>query len=271
LLSGPALDGRESRRDGHLHGQSALQARPDAARPFPHYQGVLSDLACRYRLVIAGASFWHGRAGRAVNTARSCRPDGTASCWYELHPTKPEQAIDTTGGDEVHLFDLNGIKVASLVCYDIQFPELSRTLSDGGAGFIVVPSPIDARGYWRVRHCAQGRAIESQIFMCVSPLIGNVGIPLVRSSERDGRHFVAWPSDNRFRVDDRILIEGLKIIVDAGYRVAVRIGPDFRMAGAAVGHTERPRRPASAAVAPGTAPVHQPAPADVPAASMRWN
>jgi predicted amidohydrolase len=175
---------------------------------FPRYQGALSDLARRHRIAIAGASYWHQRDGKAVNTALWCQTDGTVNHQDKLHPTKPEQAIDTVGGDELRLFELNGIKVGLLVCYDIQFPELSRKLVDGGAELIVVPSLTDSRGYWRVRHCAQARAIENQIFTCVAPLIGNLGIPVDRSPERHGRPFVACPIDNRFRVEDGILIEG---------------------------------------------------------------
>ena len=175
---------------------------------YPHYRDALSDLARRHRIIIAGASFWHQRDGRAVNTAFWCRPDGTVSYQDKLHPTKPERAIETSGGDEVRLFEVDGIKVGMLICYDIQFPELSRRLADGGAELIVVPSLTDLRGYWRVRHCAQARAVENQLFTAVAPLVGNLGIPVDRTPDRHGRPLVACPIDDRFRMDDGVLAQG---------------------------------------------------------------
>jgi predicted amidohydrolase len=97
----------------------------------------------------------------------------------------------------VSLFEVDGIKVRMLICYDIQFLELARKLADGGAERIVVPSLTDIRGYWRVRYCAQARAIENQIFTCVSPLVGNLGIPADRDVERRGKSLVTCPIDNR--------------------------------------------------------------------------
>ena len=175
---------------------------------FTPYRDVLSGLAHGHQVIVAGASYWHQCDGRAVNTAFWCRPDGTVSCQDKLHPTRPERAIDTVGGTEVGLFDLNGIKTGMLVCYDVQFPELSRNLVDGGAEVIIVPSLTDVRGYWRVRHCAQARAVENQVFVCVSPLIGSLGIPKDRPVEGHGRSLVACPIDNRFQIEDGVLTLG---------------------------------------------------------------
>ena len=175
---------------------------------FPLYRDALSDLARRHKITIAGATYWHERDGRAVNTAFWCRPDGTVAYQDKLHPTKPELAIDTVGGDDVRIFEVDGIKVGMLVCYDIQFPELTRRLADGGAELIVVPSLTDMRGYWRVRHCTLARAVENQLFACVSPLIGNLGIPIDRAADRHGMPFIACPIDNRFGIDDGVLVQG---------------------------------------------------------------
>jgi predicted amidohydrolase len=175
---------------------------------FSDYCEVLSDLARRHQVAIAGASYWHEREGKAVNTALCCRPDGSVGYQDKLHPTRPERAIDTAGGDEIKLFEVNGVKIAMIVCYDVQFPELSRKLVDAGADVILVPSLTDMRGYWRVRLCAQARAIENQVFTCVSPLVGNLGIPFDRSPNRCGRPLFACPIDNRFNVEDGILLQG---------------------------------------------------------------
>ncbi|MBN1471131.1 MAG: hypothetical protein JW925_05070 [Syntrophaceae bacterium] len=48
-----------------------------------------------------------------------------------------------------------------LICYDIEFPEVSRYLVDKGMTILFVPYWSDTKNaYLRVRRCAQARAIE---------------------------------------------------------------------------------------------------------------
>jgi predicted amidohydrolase len=169
---------------------------------FPAYRDMLQALSRKHQISIAGASYWHERDGAAVNTAFLCHPDGSVGMQDKLHPTRAEQAIDTVGGNDVRLFELEGVKIGLLICYDVQFPELSRSLVDAGIELLLVPSLTDTRGYWRVRHCAHARAVENQIFVCVSPLIGSLGIPGDRPVERHGAALVTCPIDNRFGIDD---------------------------------------------------------------------
>ncbi len=54
--------------------------------------------------------------------------------------------------------------VATLVCYDAEFPEATRVLAEAGTETLFVPSCTDDRqGDCRVRYCAQARAIENQM------------------------------------------------------------------------------------------------------------
>jgi predicted amidohydrolase len=175
---------------------------------FPVYQDMLRALARKHQIHLAGASYWHERDGLAVNTAFWCRADGSMETQDKLHPTRAEQAIDTVGGKDVRVFELEEIKIGLLICYDIQFPELARGLVDGGVEVLLVPSFTDTRGYWRVRHCAHARAVENQIFVCVSPLIGSLGIPNDWPVERHGAALIACPIDNRFGIDDGTYQQG---------------------------------------------------------------
>ncbi len=43
-------------------------------------------------------------------------------------------------GDRLALFDLAGVRTALLICYDVEFPPLLRTLADRGAGLILCPT-----------------------------------------------------------------------------------------------------------------------------------
>ncbi len=168
----------------------------------PAYRDMLQALSCKHRLHLAGASYWHERECVGANTAFWCRPDGSMETQDKLHPTRAEQAIGTVGGDELRLFELDGVKIGLLVCYDIQFPELSRRLVDAGVEVLLVPSLTDRRGYWRVRHCCHARAVENQLFVCAAPLIGTLGIPVDWPVVRHGAAFIACPIDDRFGIDD---------------------------------------------------------------------
>ena len=166
------------------------------------YQEALREVAQRRKIALAGASFWHEEEGRGVNSAFIVFPDGSLQRQDKLHPTRPEQAIGTVGGEALRAFEIDGVRVGLLICYDLQFPELTRHLVAEGIRVLLVPSLTTERGYWRVRHSAHARAVENQIYVCVSPLIGDLGIPTDHPVQGCGGAFVACPIDNRFNIDD---------------------------------------------------------------------
>jgi predicted amidohydrolase len=169
------------------------------------YQATLVEIARRHNIIIAGASFWHEEDGRGLNTGVVVYPDGAIFRQDKLHPTRGEKAIATSGGHSLNFFEIDGVKVGMLICYDLQFPELSRSLVESGVEVLLVPSLTDERGVWRIRHSAHARAIENQMFVCVSPLVGDLGIPAERPVHGCGGAFVACPIDNRFAIEDGTL------------------------------------------------------------------
>lgn len=165
----------------------------------PDYKRALSDIARDNGLTLVGASFWHKEGNRSLNSGFVFRPDGRVLRQDKLHPTRPERAIGTSGGDSLALFEIEGVTCASIICYDVQFPEVSRLLADQGLEVLFVPSLTDERGVNRVAYCAHARAIENQAFVCVSPLVGDLGIPNDRPIHGEGEAFVASPIDNNFK------------------------------------------------------------------------
>ena len=188
-------------------GETTVAAVADLYRrrltPLLHpYCDALRDVAVSRRLTVAGASFWHEESGHGRNSAFVARPDGTLLRQDKLHPTRPEQAIGTIGGDQLSIFEIDDIRMGMLVCYDVQFPELARHLVANGIEALLVPSLTTSRGYWRVRHSAHARAVENQVYVCVSPIVGSLGIPVDNPVHGVGGAFVACPIDNRFGIDD---------------------------------------------------------------------
>jgi len=62
-----------------------------------------------------------------------------------------------------------------LICYDVEFPELSRILAQEGMKILFVPFLTDTQnGYSRVRSCAQARAIENECYVAIAGAVGNL-------------------------------------------------------------------------------------------------
>jgi len=62
------------------------------------------------------------------------------------------------------------------ICYDSEFPEAGRALAEDGVLIQCVPSWTETkRGYQRVRWSCQARAVENQIFVLHSSLVGDLG------------------------------------------------------------------------------------------------
>lgn len=75
-------------------------------------------------------------------------------------------------GESTALFELSIGKAAMIICYDIRFPELTRTLAVKGAGVLFVPAqwPSLRGDHWRALNIA--RAIENQMFVLAVNCVG---------------------------------------------------------------------------------------------------
>jgi predicted amidohydrolase len=79
------------------------------------------------------------------------------------------------GGKEIRSFDTDCGKIGILICYDIEFPEMSRLLADEGVDLLFVPFLTDTQnGYSRVRNCARARAIENECYVAIAGSVGNL-------------------------------------------------------------------------------------------------
>lgn len=65
--------------------------------------------------------------------------------------------------------------LGSLICYDSEFPEASRVLAESGALVLAVPAFTETKhGFNRVRTSCRARAIENQVFVIHSSLVGKL-------------------------------------------------------------------------------------------------
>ncbi|GFZ94787.1 hypothetical protein GCM10008018_46460 [Paenibacillus marchantiophytorum] len=122
----------------------------------------------------AGTHICLKEKGEYSNKAFLFFPDGRVETQCKMHLTPEEQIRwPLVAGDELNVFDTEWGRMAILTCYDIEFPELARAAALRGAELLLCPSYTDSSfGYHRVRHCAQARAIENQLFVVLSGLVG---------------------------------------------------------------------------------------------------
>lgn len=140
------------------------------------YIDLFQNLSITYNVNIIGGSHYTEENGNIYNIAYLFKRDGGIEKQYKLHITPNErQWWGVKAGDALHVFDTDRGKISIQICYDIEFPELSRIAIQNGAQIIFVPFCTDERhGYLRVRYCAQARAIENQTFVATAGCVGNL-------------------------------------------------------------------------------------------------
>ena len=78
-------------------------------------------------------------------------------------------------GDSLVLTRLEGLTIGILICYDVEFPEAVRALTNAGAQLIAVPTAL-MKPYCRIAETVVStRAYESQVFVAYVNRIGTEG------------------------------------------------------------------------------------------------
>ncbi|HEX9826720.1 MAG TPA: carbon-nitrogen hydrolase family protein [Flavobacteriaceae bacterium] len=158
-----------------------------------------SELAISYNINIITGSMPEMRGDLLYNAGYLCRRDGTKDRYEKLHVTPDEAKIwGMQGGNELKTYDTDCGKIGVLICYDCEFPELSRLLADEGMDILFIPFLTDTQnGFSRVRHCAQARAIENECYVAIAGSVGN--LPKVNNMDiQFAQSMVLTPCDFSF-------------------------------------------------------------------------
>lgn len=171
------------------------------------YIDLMSGIARKSNIVIAGASHFRELPdGSLRNTAYYFHPNGRVDSQDKLHLTPPERVMGITPGEAVAKVLIDGFPTALQICADIEFPEVSRELALQGVELILTPSLTwNSRGANRVRYGAHARAMENQLYVAVSPLVGSNGLPHGGALHCSGYAIVAAPLDRTFGLNDGVL------------------------------------------------------------------
>ncbi len=143
----------------------------------PRFREAMRDMALRHNINIIGGSHPTKMPnGRVENNAYVFLRDGSIYEQPKIHPTPNEVAWwNIEGGDKVSAIETDCGPIGVLICYDAEFPELVRHLTDQGIHILFVPFCTDERqSYLRVRYCCHARAVENQIYVVMSGNVGNL-------------------------------------------------------------------------------------------------
>jgi predicted amidohydrolase len=173
---------------------------PDWNRWTGAYLELMGTLARSTKMTILGGTHVTDRDSRQYNTAHLFLPSGEVFTQEKLHltPCEGEEAWCLDRGEGVQVFDTPCGRVGILICFDVEFPEPARLAAEAGADILLVPSATaDRAGFWRVRHCCHARAVENQVYVVHSALVG--GLPAVRYMEQSfGTSAIITPCDLAF-------------------------------------------------------------------------
>lgn len=141
--------------------------------------GFLSETSRKFNTWILGG-FVDPHSPMPRNACALFDPDGDEQMRYhKVHPfTLAGEDKAFSPGDEVFTFEVEGIRVTPLVCYDLRFPEVFRVNAKETDLFVVIanwPRPRD--NAWRKLLVA--RAIENQCFV----------LGVNRVGESDGKQY----------------------------------------------------------------------------------
>jgi predicted amidohydrolase len=114
--------------------------------------GEWAAAAARGSSVVIGGFCERGEEGLLYNSAAVVDNSGVVGIYRKLHLWDQEKLIFQPGSAEPPVFDTPHGRIGVLICYDLEFPELTRMLALAGADLVAVPTnwplvdrPVDER------------------------------------------------------------------------------------------------------------------------------
>lgn len=137
----------------------------------------IGALAAQYGVNIVAGSVSNLRDGKIYNTAMVFDRTGACIASYDkTHLFTPmKEDLYYTPGDHLCRFTLDGVQCGLVICYDIRFPELTRSLTVPGLDMLFVVSQWPKVRTFHLRSLTTARAIENQMFLVCCNACGPVG------------------------------------------------------------------------------------------------
>lgn len=157
-----------------------LQDDPDSLKLTEEIDGptveALREFCSENEVYILAGTLPLKKNGKLTNTALMIDPSGTIILEYsKVHLFSPMgEDLVFTPGDRLAACEVKGIGFGVLVCYDLRFPGMARSLAKAGCEIIAVPAlwPELRIDHWET--LLKARAIENQVFTIGANGLGNM-------------------------------------------------------------------------------------------------
>lgn len=136
----------------------------------------LQRLAKEHHINVIGGSVANKKDDHFYNTGSVIDRNGKLIHQYDkihLVPMLDEHLYLSGGKEKVQVFELEGVKMGLIICYDLRFPELARglALNDVQVLHVVAEWPTERKEHWKALQIA--RAIENQMFIVSCNRVGH--------------------------------------------------------------------------------------------------
>lgn len=148
-------------------------ADPDGERT----KALVSSFCKKHGVHVLAGSIADKKGDKVYNTVLAFNREGKQTAEYsKIHLFRlMDEDKHLSAGQSIGRFELDGVPAGTMICYDIRFPELSRTLALGGVQIAFIPAewPKPRLHHWRTLLTA--RAIENQMFVVACNRVGISG------------------------------------------------------------------------------------------------
>ncbi|MGN1188813.1 MAG: carbon-nitrogen family hydrolase [Candidatus Ornithospirochaeta sp.] len=140
-------------------------------------KSLLSSLSKELNVNIVGGSVVRSDGDDVRNTCYVYSRTGELVASYDkTHLFSPmDEDKFFKKGDHISLFTLDGVKCGVIICYDIRFPELIRTMALQGMDVLFVVSQWPKVRVPHLMALTRARAIENQMFLVLCNSAGKAG------------------------------------------------------------------------------------------------
>lgn len=152
------------------------------------FVAALTALARAHGIHIVSGLVERADAQRVRNAVVAVDASGVVATYrkthlYDAFGQRESDWVEPGGIEPPQTFEVGGLRVGLMTCYDLRFPESARVLADAGADLVVVPAewvrgPLKEH-HWRT--LLHARAIENTLFVAAAdhpPPLG-VGLSMV--------------------------------------------------------------------------------------------
>jgi predicted amidohydrolase len=184
---------------GYFFSSTAEARRLSEPIPGPTTEALEKAAAASGCTVVTGLAERSG--DELYNSAVAVGPKGLIGVYRKVHLFNEEKLHFSPGNKGFFLFELRGVRIGILICFDHMFPEAARSLALRGVQIVCHPSNLVLPEYGQLT--SRVRALENRIF---------------------------WILANRWgdeKVDDRTLtFTGASQVVHPGGKILIRADSD---------------------------------------------